>query len=113
VKTILILGLSCEAAAVLPVRSDEAIVVKEVMSHHQEVSAINARVQVQQPGEAWLGLYNRSTPTVDLTGWKIASGIDCSFPAGKTIAPGACLVAANGVAGLQASHPPIEIVGNN
>ncbi len=52
--------------------------------------AIPARSSNQQ----WLEFHNRGTVPVDLAGWKLAGGIDYTFPAATTLAPGGYLVVA-------------------
>ncbi len=39
--------------------------------------------------QQWIELKNRGASTVDLAGWKFASGITYTFPPGTTLAPGA------------------------
>jgi len=55
-----------------------------------EIAAIPAQPSPQQ----WIELYNRGAATVDLAGWKFATAPSYVFPAGTTLAPGACLVVA-------------------
>ena len=62
--------------------------------------------------EAWVELYNRSTNTVNLTGWQFDQGINYAFPNGKTIAPGGYLVVANDATNLQAHYPAIDVLGD-
>ena len=62
--------------------------------------------------EAWVELYNRSTNTVDLTGWGFDTGIQSSFPTNKTLAPGAYLVVAGDTAYLHGIYPSLDILGD-
>ena len=65
-----------------------------------------------KPQDEWIELYNRSTTTVDLTGWQLDDGISFDFPAGTSIAPDGYLVVAQDAARLAAIHPSINVVGN-
>ena len=81
------------------------IVINEIMYHHWVASGSN------DSPEAWIELYNRSTNSVNLTGWQLAGGIQYTFPAGETIAPGAYLVVASEVAYMTSLHPGLNVVG--
>ena len=76
------------------------------------VAAVLAPAQpLQDSPESWVELFNRSSNTVDLTGWRLDEGIDYRFAAGKTLAPGGYLVVAKDVAYLQALYPALDVVG--
>ena len=62
--------------------------------------------------EEWLELFNKGTAAIDLTDWKLSSGIDFDFPAGTTIPAGGYLVIADDPAALAAKHPTITILGD-
>ena len=62
--------------------------------------------------ESWVELYNRSTNTVDLTGWRLDNAIHFDFPTNQTIAPGGYLVVAEDAAFLRGLWPAIEILGD-
>ena len=47
------------------------IVINEIMYHHGLLPAPNTNSPPQGSAEQWLELYNRSTNTVDLTGWDV------------------------------------------
>jgi hypothetical protein len=81
------------------------IVINEIMYHHWVASGSN------DSPEAWIELYNRSTNSVNLTGWQLAGGIQYTFPAGETIAPGAYLVVASEVAYMTSLHPGLDVLG--
>lgn len=60
----------------------------------------------------FIELYNRGTGTIDLSGWKIDSGVSFTFPAGRTMAPGAYLVVAANVTAFQTAYPGVtNVVG--
>ncbi len=61
--------------------------------------------------ESWIEIFNRSSNTVDLTGWRIDEGIHYRFTAGRTIAPGGYLVVAKDVAHMQSLYPGLDVVG--
>ncbi|MDB6029728.1 MAG: Ig domain protein group 2 domain protein, partial [Verrucomicrobiales bacterium] len=64
--------------------------------------------------EEWIELYNWSTNTVDLTGWKLDGAIAYRFPAGTTIPANEYLVVANSTNDLRAKWPEVaaKILGN-
>ena len=64
--------------------------------------------------EEWVELYNRSTNTVDLTGWRIDGGIHYDFSNGTVISPGGYLVVANDATALKTKWPEVSasILGN-
>jgi hypothetical protein len=61
--------------------------------------------------ESWVEIFNRSSNTVDLTGWRLDEGIDYRFVAGKTLAPGGYLVVARDVSYMQSLYPGLDVVG--
>jgi hypothetical protein len=60
----------------------------------------------------YIELYNRGATAVSLAGWTFDSGIDYTFPAGASIAPGAYLVVAQNAAHLMASNGISNVVGD-
>ncbi len=65
-----------------------------------------------RPGpDTWVELMNRSTNTVDLTGWRLDEGIDFRFAPGTTIPAGGYLVVAKDVSYMQSNYPGIHVVG--
>ena len=64
-----------------------------------------------ESAESWVELFNRSTNTVDLTGWRLDEGIDYRFAPGQTLAPGGYLVVAKDVALMRSLYPRLEVVG--
>jgi hypothetical protein len=61
--------------------------------------------------ESWVEIFNRSSNTVDLTGWRLDEGIDYRFATGKTVSPGGYVVVAKDVAVMQALYPGLDVVG--
>ncbi len=59
----------------------------------------------ENPLQEYIELHNRGTSTVDLSNWKITSGVDFTFPPSTTMAPGSYLVVASNLAAFQAAHP--------
>ncbi len=53
-------------------------------------------------------LFNRGSTTVPLAGWRLAGGVDFTFPEGSSIAPGGLLVVAKNAASLRALHPSLD-----
>ena len=88
------------------------LVINEIMYHHHNLPPIATNMLPQTSPEQWVELYNRSSNTINLTGWSLAGGISFNFPSGKTIAAGAYLVVANDSATLRSNYPSIDIVGD-
>src|SRR5262249_15504620 len=61
--------------------------------------------------QSWVELFNRSSNTVDLTGWRLDEGIDYRFVPGKTLAPGGYLVVAKDVSYLKSLYPALDVIG--
>jgi hypothetical protein len=76
------------------------IVINELMYH--------PRSESESP---WLELFNRGATTVNLSGWRLAEGIEFTFAPGTSIAPGGYLVVAKLPDALRALHPNVTIVG--
>ncbi len=65
--------------------------------------------------DEYVELHNRSTQTVNLSGWRFTEGIEFEFGPGVTLAPGGYLVVARDAARLRGNHPevdPTRIVGD-
>lgn len=88
------------------------LVINEIMYNHKDVPAANTNSLPLGNPEEWIELYNRSSNTVNLTGWTLSGGISYSFSAGKTISPGGYLVVAKDVVTLRTTYPAIDIVGS-
>ncbi|HTI70104.1 MAG TPA: lamin tail domain-containing protein [Candidatus Limnocylindria bacterium] len=58
--------------------------------------------------DEYVELYNRSTNTVKLAGWKFIAGVDYKFPAGTTLPPGGYVVVAKDKAHLMANYPQLN-----
>ena len=78
---------------------------------------LSARILSHQPTpyaanpEQWVELYNRSAGTVDLAGWKFDSGMNFTFPASATLAPGGYLVIAADPIALKQKYPALNPLG--
>ncbi len=55
----------------------------------------------------WIELYNRSSSTLDLSGWTISSGVSFTFPSGTIMASGSYLVVAANAASFHAAFPSV------
>ena len=64
------------------------VVINEIMFHPS-----SENVQ-----EEYIEIHNRGTNTVNLSGWRFANGVDFTFPANTTLAPGGYLAVAANVA---------------
>jgi len=85
------------------------IVINEIMYDHYPTRSVSG---VQASTEQWIELYNRSSNSVDLTGWRLDGGIQFNFASGQTMAPGAYLVVAKKAEALRPLYPTITIVGD-
>ncbi|HXG46860.1 MAG TPA: lamin tail domain-containing protein, partial [Methylomirabilota bacterium] len=86
-------------------RRERGIVINEIM-----YNPISGR-----ESDEYIELYNRGATTVDLSQWRFDAGVDFTFPAGTSIAPGGYLVVAKDRTNLLARYPglaPSQVVGN-
>ena len=81
------------------------IVINEIMYHPRDLTGAPSP-------ESWIELFNRSTDSVDLTGWQLDKGIDFIFPAGTTMAPGTYLVVTGDTNYLRTLYPGMACIGN-
>jgi hypothetical protein len=61
--------------------------------------------------ESWVEIFNRSSNTVDLSGWRLDEGIDFRFPTNRMLAPGGYVVVAKDVAYVQSLYPSLDVLG--
>ncbi|MDA7888750.1 lamin tail domain-containing protein, partial [Akkermansiaceae bacterium] len=80
---------------------ETAIVINEIMADPPSN---------QRDGE-FIELYNRSGSLVDFSGWQFSQGVDFTFSAGTTLAPGAYLVVAANEDYTASAHPGADIAG--
>jgi hypothetical protein len=95
------------APNVFAVRED--IVINEIMYHPRLIHEDGAP---REPPGSWLEILNRGPNAADLTGWRLAGGIDFDFVAGTMIGPGEHLVVAESKDYLRALHPGVRIEGD-
>lgn len=88
------------------------LVINEIMYNHQAFPAANTNLPPQDNLEEWIEIHNRSTSTVDLSGWELTGGINYRFAAGQTLAPGGYLVVAQDATTLRTTYPAVDIVGD-
>jgi hypothetical protein len=62
----------------------------------------------EEDDDQYVELHNRTTQSVSLGGWSLSDGIEFTFPAGATIAPGGYVVVARSAARLIASYPALN-----
>jgi hypothetical protein len=79
----------------------------ELLAWHQ----LTPPLPFRDSPESWVEIFNRSSNTVDLTGWRLDEGIDYRFASGKTIPPGGFLVVAKDVDYMQALYPGLDVAG--
>src|SRR6185436_5002650 len=68
-----------------------------------------------QNNDEYIELYNRSSVTQNMSGWRLRGGISYNFPSNVLIAPGGYLVVAENVSNLLAHYPNLNsgnTVGN-
>jgi hypothetical protein len=98
----------------LAVEVHQSSLVNNDMDFGTELSAffqLTPALPFRDSPESWVEILNRSSNTVDLTGWRLDEGIDYRFATGRTLAPGACLVVAKDVAYMQSLYPGLDLVG--
>ena len=61
--------------------------------------------------ESWVEIFNQSTSTVSLAGWRLDEGIDYRFAGNQSLVPGGYLVVAKDTAYMRALHPGLDVVG--
>ena len=80
------------------------VVLSEIMYHPYATGLPNA--QTEDLGEEYVELYNRGDASANLTGWRLADGVDFTFPA-VTLGAGEYLVVAADVAAFSAKYPGV------
>jgi hypothetical protein len=85
---------ACLALAAAPPARGQAIVLNEIMYHPSS----------QSVREEFVELFNRSATNVNLTGWRLAGGIDFSFPSNTVMTPGRYLVVAADLAAFTSKY---------
>ena len=98
--------LAVEVHQVTPTSSDVDFGT-ELLAWYQLTPALPFR----ESPESWVEIFNRSSNSVDLTGWRLDEGIDYHFVAGKTIAAGGYLVVAKDVGYMQSLYPALDVAG--
>src|SRR5215216_4668310 len=63
-------------------------------------------------GDEFLELFNRGDAPVDLSGWRLSTAIDYTFPACTMLGPGDYLVVARNSAAAQSFYGISNLVGN-
>ena len=88
-------------------RAASDLVINEIMYHPFHTAA-----QAEDTGREWIEILNRGTNTINLTGWRLAKGIDFTFTNG-TLAPGSYVVVAASRASFLATYPGVtNVVGD-
>jgi uncharacterized repeat protein (TIGR01451 family) len=77
------------------------IVINEIMYHPPPAVP-------EDTGLEWIELHNQGTNVVSLSGWRLARGVQFTFPAGAQLAPGGYLVVVANVAKFRAQYPAVE-----
>ena len=65
----------------------------------------------RESSESWIELFNRSSNTVSLAGWKLSDGISFDFATNQSMAPGAYLVVAKDPVFLHSLYPALNVLG--
>jgi len=87
------------------------IVINEVMFAPVSADAASGGLAIDRE-QAWLEIFNRSSNTVSLTGWKIRGGIDFEFPPGTALLPVSYLVVCKNHAKFREENPGVQAIGN-
>jgi hypothetical protein len=81
----------------------QSVIINEIMYHPSSES----------PLEEYIELWNPNATNVNLTGWRLAGGVDFAFPSNTTIAANAYLVVAAHKARFQAKYAGVgNVVGD-
>ena len=88
----------------------DELVINEIMYQHALLPAAEGQPPQTSP-EQWIELHNRSSNTVDLSGWSISGGVQFRFEPGQTLAPGGYLVVARDAVAFQVDHPAVPVAG--
>ena len=86
------------------------VVINEIMYHRRPQYRDGATPFVES-AEQWIELFNRSGAAVDLSGWQLDGGINFTFPAASSLAPGAYLVIAKNIAAFNTAHSGVTAIG--
>ena len=62
--------------------------------------------------EEWIELFNRSSNSVSLAGWKLDDAVGFTFSVNSILAPGGYLVVAKDAAALRLKYPGISVLGD-
>ncbi len=81
----------------------EDVVVNEIFYHGYP----NRDGVYQESNEEWIELFNRSSATIDLSGWQLTGGVEFTFAPGTQLAAQSYLVVTRDVAALVARHPEL------
>ncbi len=87
--------------------STDAAMAVELSLRKELTPSVPARI----PTTSFVEIYNRSSKTVLMEGWRLTQGVDFIFPAGKSLSPGGFLVIAENPTVLQGLHPGIDVLG--
>lgn len=109
VVTNLIQGINTLAVEVhqSATNSDDVVFGLQLDARYQTKAAVPFVANSEQ----WVELYNRSSKTVELAGWKLDAGVVYAFDAATSLPPGGYLVVAADPNALRAKYPDIQIVG--
>ncbi len=75
------------------------------------VGQLSPALPYRDSPESWVELFNRSTNTVDLAGWRLDKDIDYTFPSGSSLSAGGYLVIAKDVGYMQSNYPGLGVFG--
>lgn len=95
-----------------PMAPNRATLHDEIVIHEILYHVSPNRPDPSEPAPTWVELFNRGDHGVDLTGWRLADGIEFAFEPNTALAPGAYLVVASDADALRAQYPDIRIVGD-
>ncbi|MDF7824028.1 lamin tail domain-containing protein [Pontiellaceae bacterium B12227] len=102
--------LSVEVHQRISTSSDIVFGAQVILNGSEEI--ISPEIPFAEREEEWVELFNRSSETVDLTGWELDGGIGYDFSEHTTIPPGGYLVVAKDASALALKHPGIAVLGD-
>ena len=83
----------------------------EIYFHPPQAGGLLEPTGPEDTSQEWLEIHNPDPAPLNLTGWRLANGIDFTFPAGTTIPAGGYLVVSASPAAFAASHQGLTATG--
>lgn len=93
--------------------NDRAVVFgADLVSMQETVPLIPGKPYDEREEIEWIELYNKSSQTIDLSGWQITDGIEFSIPNGTQLAADQYLVIAKDAMAFREVYDEVPVMGN-